>query len=291
MTTGMSRSLLFWLAVLLIVMGGTGLWLGRKYSDSGILVNIDPHAEVDEEYRRVPPDGNVPWLKEFTLVERSGATVKSADLKNQVYVTNFFYSTCPTTCRKQNEKIQEVELEYGPKGVKFLSISCDPETDTPSRLREYATTFKASATNWLFLTGDLTYIRRIAGEIYETALDKQTHTEHFYVTDKWGNARGRFLWKNLSEMTEMKLLLGKLLAETEPPASLKKKVEPMVEGGATDSPEVATPEEATEGKSPEAAEGSKEDVQPLTDKSPVADEAAPTDPEAAKPVVEPGDGK
>lgn len=276
MTSGTSRSLLFWLAVMLIVMGGTGLWLGRKYSDPGILVSVDPNAEVDTEYRRIPPEGNVPWLKEFTLVERSGAKVNSADLKEKVYVTNFFYSTCPTTCRKQNEKLQEVELEYGAKGVKFLSISCDPETDTPPRLREYANTFKASPDNWYFLTGDLSYIRRIAGEIYETPLDKQTHTEHFYVTDKWGNPRGRFMWNKLTQMTEMKVLLYKLLAETEPPADLKKPEEKIVPPGLE---EVMDEVEASK-KSEDPA---KEEVAPEADAStespaPATEPAKPEEP-------------
>jgi hypothetical protein len=67
------------------------------------------------------------------------------------------------------------------------------------------------------LTGDLLYIRRIAGEIYLIPLDKQTHSERFFVTDKWGKLRGDFEWNKLDEITQMKLLLDELLAETAAP--------------------------------------------------------------------------
>lgn len=283
MTTGMSRSLLFWLAVMLIVMGGTGIWLGRKYSDNGFANSGSTGLEVDADYQRVPPDGDAPWLKEFTLVERSGKKVKSAELKNQVYITNFFYSTCPTTCRKQNEKLQEVELEYGKKGVKFLSISCDPETDSPSRLRDYANTFKADSNNWMFLTGDLTYIRRIAGEIYQTPLDRQTHTEHFYVTDKWGNPRGRYMWNKLGEVTELKILLNKLLAETEPPA--KPAPEKKAEVAAEDTTEEMPAEESTTKETEEAvpASSAEEAAKPTDKEEPAVTEPVASEPGTAEP--------
>jgi cytochrome oxidase Cu insertion factor (SCO1/SenC/PrrC family) len=206
-----------WLAVLLVVMGATGIWLGVKYAGAGS--RAGSQAEIDPAYLKPPPDAAAKFLADFTLTDQSGRQLSSKDLRGKVYVTNFFFSTCPGTCLQQNQKIQEIERQYGPKGVRFVSITCDPETDDPQRLRQYATKLDADTEHWSFLTGQLLYIRRVASEVYQVALDKQTHSERFFVTDKWGKIRGNFEWNRLDEITQMRLLLDELLAETEQPKS------------------------------------------------------------------------
>ena len=113
----------------------------------------------------------------------------------------------------------EIQRAYSGKDVVCVSITCDPDTDSPERLREYAVKLEAPPDQWLFLTGRLIYIRRVASELFKVALDKQTHTERLIVCDKWGNIRGSFLWNRLDEMAELRLLVDKLLAETERPSS------------------------------------------------------------------------
>jgi protein SCO1 len=216
----MSRVVLGWLAVLFVVMGGTGIWLGIKYAGangSQEVSGLGNQAEIDETYRKIPVDASQEWLKEFTLTSQAGKPVASKDLAGTVYVTNFFFSSCPGTCLQQNQKIQEIARQYGPKGVQFLSITCDPEIDDPARLREYATTLGADPQHWSFLTGDFVYTNRVAVEVYGVPFDKQFHSERFFVTDKWGHIRGYFAWNKLNEITQMKQLIDKLLAETEPP--------------------------------------------------------------------------
>lgn len=209
----MSKPVLFWLAVLCLAMGATGVWLGMRAGPSG---GASP-PEVDAEYQRLPSGSESPWLTSFQLTERTGRKLGSVDLRGKVFVVNFFFSTCPGPCMQQSRKIEEIQREYGEKGVQFLSISCDPDIDTPSLLRDYAAKFRIVGDSWWFLTGDLNYIRRIAGEIYEVSLDRQTHREEFIVVDKWGAKRGMFLWKKPDQITAMRRELDKLLAETEPP--------------------------------------------------------------------------
>ncbi|MFN0019222.1 MAG: SCO family protein [Pirellulaceae bacterium] len=208
----MSRTLLGWLALMMIVMGSIGIALGWRAMQTG-----KSGSSSEPDYRKVPDSASAKWLKGFTLTERSGKRVSSDDLQGKVYVTNFFFSTCPGPCLTQNKKFEEIQLQYADKGVQFLSISCDPEVDDPGRLRGYAQKFDVKGDSWWFLTGDLTYIRRIAAEVYEVMLDKQTHTGHFIVTDKWGTRRGAFVWNEPAQMTDMKSLLDKLLVEKNPP--------------------------------------------------------------------------
>jgi cytochrome oxidase Cu insertion factor (SCO1/SenC/PrrC family) len=191
--------------------------LGRLRDDSaGHVIKISPAA--DAAYQVVPPDGQADWMTGFTLTERSGREVQWKDLEGKVRVTSFFFSSCPANCLQENLKIREVQRAYAGQDVAFVSITCDPDMDSPERLREYAAKLEAPRDQWLFLTGKLLYIRRVAGELFGVALDKQTHTERLIVSDKWGNHRGTFHWNKLDEMAQLRLLVDKLLVETEPAA-------------------------------------------------------------------------
>jgi len=174
-------------------------------------------SEVDREYLKLPADSKSDWMTGFTLTERNGKEVKWDDLTGKVRIIGFFFSSCPANCLQENYKIREIQQAYTGKDVTCLSITCDPDIDTPDRLREYADRLGAPPQQWLFLTGKLIYVRRVAGELFSVALDKQTHTERLIVCDKWGKIRGTFHWNKLDEITELKLLVDKLLVETEPP--------------------------------------------------------------------------
>jgi protein SCO1 len=198
---------------LLLVCGYYAI-AGRGSSRSGAA------AERDLEYQKLPADSSDDWLTGFTLTERSGREVQWNDLTGQVRVTNFFFSSCPATCLQQSQKVGEIQKAYAGQAVTFLSITCDPDTDDPERLREYALKLGADRERWLFLTGRMIYIRRVAAELFGVPLDKQTHSERLLVSDKWGQQRGAFHWNKLDEVTQLRLLIDKLLAETEPPADV-----------------------------------------------------------------------
>ena len=201
----------------LLVSGGVLLAVAWRMAHREPGVRAGSLAVVDLSYQRMPADGKSDWMTGFTLTERSGRTVRWDDLAGQVRVVNFFFSSCPSTCLQENQKVREVQRAYAGRDVKFISITCDPDIDSPARLREYAEKLEAPSDQWLFLTGPLTYIRRVAAELFGVALDKQTHTERLIVCDKWGNIRGSFHWNRLDEMAQLRLLVDKLLAETEPP--------------------------------------------------------------------------
>jgi protein SCO1 len=170
-------------------------------------------SAVDAEYQKLPADSQGDLLDGFTLTERSGRVVQWGDLKGKVRVVSFFFSSCPASCLQQNMKTRDLARAYAGKDVVFVAITCDPDIDSPERLREYATKLEAQGDNWLFLTGNLAYIRRVASEIFNVALDKQTHSERFIVCDQAGEIRGRYMWNKLDEMAELRLMVDKLVAE------------------------------------------------------------------------------
>lgn len=211
----MKRTMLGALAVLLMAGGVLfGMMaISRRPAAPGSATVADDASDTAS----ATADGGSGWMKEYTLTERSGKKFHSRDLAGTVHVVNFFFSKCPTVCRTQTAAVQKLAKEFGPQGVKFLSITCDPENDTPAALALYAKEFEADPEDWLFLTGDLNYLRRVGGEMYFLAVDVGTHSESLVLVDKWGQIRHRFSWKDPKEVAEMKQALAEMLAETERP--------------------------------------------------------------------------
>ena len=67
--------------------------------------------------------------------------------------SSFFFAQCPSTCYNQNMKLQQLQARFADRGLKLVSITCDPQTDTPAVLTEYARMFNADQQHWHFLTG------------------------------------------------------------------------------------------------------------------------------------------
>ncbi|MCH8046884.1 MAG: SCO family protein [Planctomycetes bacterium] len=169
------------------------------------------------------PDPNYvagPKLTEFTLTERSGDEFDSQSLKGKVWVASFFYASCPHTCFQLNQRVQQLEREFGKRGVTFLSITCDPKNDTPERLAKYAEGFEADEERWLFLTGDFNDIRRIGNDMFSAGVTKASHSERVYVVDKQGVVRGHFTVLDSAGFRLNQSLIQQLIDEPyEPPAT------------------------------------------------------------------------
>lgn len=90
----------------------------------------------------------------FALTERSGRTIAPADLKGKVWIAHFFYSECQGPCNKTVPAMRELQKIFADKpDVRLVSISVNPENDTPELLKRYADDLGADPDQWLFLTG------------------------------------------------------------------------------------------------------------------------------------------
>jgi len=214
--------------LVLIMLIGVGLGLAirnlRQTPSPGpgpgeiVYTNDDPN-DVDRSAIENPTPTHPPedqqWLSQFELTERSGKTIKSEDLLGQPYVVSFFFSTCPSICVQQNQKIKELQDRFEGKGVRFVAISVDPETDTPEKLQEYAARFGADEDQWLFMTGDLTYIRRIGAEIYQQPVDKKFHSERFILVDSSGAIEGFYNWPEKVQFRKLQEKIAQMLESDE----------------------------------------------------------------------------
>lgn len=160
---------------------------------------------------------SVRWVRDFHLTERSGESFYSRDLVGQVWIANFFFSTCPGICKAQNEYLRNLQKRLGDQCPLVVSITTDPETDSPEVLREFATSLGADDLNWQFLTGQQLLIERIGSEFFQADSGAEHHSSLLYVVDRWGDVRGKFDWQVTSDEIEMIELIETLKTETRPP--------------------------------------------------------------------------
>jgi protein SCO1/2 len=111
------------------------------------------------------------YFPDVKVVTQDGKTLRFYDdlIKDKVFVINFLYTTCRDICPLVAARLSELQEKLGDamgRDIFFYSLSIDPATDTPERLKEYAHTFGAGP-GWLFLTGkpeDIQAIRYKLGD-------------------------------------------------------------------------------------------------------------------------------
>jgi len=136
-------------------------------------------------------------LPDFNLTERSGQAMSLADFKGKVWVADFFYTTCPGPCPMMTSRLSALQDKLAGKAdVRLVSISLDPEKDTPEVLRQYAERFKAGP-DWLFFTGDKTAIRTLSEKGFKLAAIEErnspepiVHSTKLVLIDREGWVRG-----------------------------------------------------------------------------------------------------
>lgn len=138
----------------------------------------------------------------FTLIDRNGERVTSEDMRGKLTIYNFTYTHCGDGCPKTSavmkemqELLHEVETQGIP--VQFVTISFDPERDTPERLSEYAQEVGADETTWRILTGEPTRLKNAIGGgfgVYYSQNDDASFTfdPRFVLVDGNGIVRSHY---------------------------------------------------------------------------------------------------
>jgi protein SCO1/2/putative membrane protein len=92
-------------------------------------------------------------LGRFQLVERSGRSVTESDLMDRVCIVSFIFTRCQLSCPRISSVMKSLQERLQGSPVLLVSLSVDPEHDTPQILEAYARSFKADPARWWFLTG------------------------------------------------------------------------------------------------------------------------------------------
>lgn len=181
------------LAFILAVVMGYSLWRGSERRD----------VEKLPVMRAVP---------DFTLTDQDGNTVTRDDLRGKIWIADFIFTRCKGPCPLMTARMLEMQRALlKTPDVKLVSISVDPEHDTPAVLKAYAEANFAEPGRWKFLTGDKTVIEKVVTEGFMQHLDEENgepvHGTMFLVVDGNGMVRS-------ARMLEDPELIPKILTDT-----------------------------------------------------------------------------
>ena len=160
---------------------------------------VQPMPAADGEGRPLLQEGDV-VPGDLSLIAQDGTSIQLSDFRGQALVLTFIYTRCPlpTYCprmSKQFAALQPTLRDRVGDRAHLLSISFDPDYDTPAVLRDYASRYTDRLDTWTFATGDSTEVQRITsrfGVFTKTAGDEITHNLVTAVVGPDGTVRRLF---------------------------------------------------------------------------------------------------
>ena len=160
----------------------------------------------------------------FSLTDQAGERLTNEDLRGNFVLYNFIYTGCPEPCNNLNQTMLEIqdrigEVELGGIPVQFVTISFDPENDTPETLAAYAEYQGADLQQWNFATtNDPILLKTIIGGGFEAYYKQKedgtfTFDPKFVLVDGWGIIRGEYRYQTMTSDADRILRHMGVLAE------------------------------------------------------------------------------
>jgi protein SCO1/2 len=162
-------------------------------------------AQYQFRANRHPPLLVLGQVKDFSLTNEQGRASFLGDLRGQVWVADIIFTRCPGPCIRMTRQMKELQDALPANArVKFVSLTTDPDYDTPPVLMAYAEKYGADTNRWMFLTGTKKQIADVAGgslkfsAVENKAADREStdglyiHSTFFVIVDKRGQLRGVF---------------------------------------------------------------------------------------------------
>jgi protein SCO1/2 len=159
-------------------------------------------------------DSLIYTVPKWSLVNQDSQRVSHQNYEGKIYVTDFFFTTCPSICPVMSSQMARLQDKVKQAGwhdeVMFLSHTVNPENDRPDTLKAYAEEIGADLSNWNFVTGNREDIYYLAEEGYfvnalpaETAPGGFIHTDQFMLIDKEGHIRGYYDGTSTKEVDKL----------------------------------------------------------------------------------------
>jgi len=154
---------------------------------------------------RQPPLPVLGQIADFFLTNQLGQATTLQTLRGRVWLADIIFTRCPGPCARMTRQMASVQNAL-PKasGAQLVSLTTDPEFDSPEILSKYATRFGADSNRWHFLTGTKKEIGELAAqslklvavekaaELRENPDDLFIHATIFVLVDKQARLRGIF---------------------------------------------------------------------------------------------------
>jgi protein SCO1/2 len=143
-------------------------------------------------------------LPDFSLVTSSGEPLTKHDLDGKFWIASFIFTRCTGECPQVSGTMARLQKELaGKDDVRLVSLSVDPEHDTPEILQFYAKLYGADARQWLFVTGDKKHVYDLIVDGFHLGVEQATgisrmpgrevtHSSSLMLVDRQGHIRGKF---------------------------------------------------------------------------------------------------
>ena len=171
-------------------------------------------AETSNEASDLLPD--LGQVTPFELTDARGDLFHTDAMAGKIWVADFIFTSCPGICPVMTTAMSELHRSYaGNDRVQFVSISVDPDTDTPEVLAKYAAEYEADPERWHFLTGPIEDIHSVSTDIFKVgSLDEPTmHSSRFILVDGSGTIRGYYIGTESAEVARLGVDIAAVLAE------------------------------------------------------------------------------
>jgi cytochrome oxidase Cu insertion factor (SCO1/SenC/PrrC family) len=155
----------------------------------------------------------------FHLTDHRGKPFSSAQLLGKVWIADFIFTNCAGPCPAMSAEVEKIRDELASSAdLAFVSISVDPKRDTPEVLAKYAESYGGARNDWFLLTGDLGAIAEISHLTFRAGLgnagdpNEITHSTRFFLVDRKGILRGRYMRDSAEERGQLREDVKTLLA-------------------------------------------------------------------------------
>lgn len=179
-------------AVALLLGTGYALVLWRSQSVKGSTSVLAAAADSQDAFAEVGP---------FALVDSRGAAVTRESLLGKPSIVGFIFTRCTGPCPRVTSTMKGLSGRIGGDAIRLVTITVDPEYDTPAILSEYARNVGADVAKWWFLTGpreavlelsEKSFLLPLARDAARPVGESITHKTYLTVVDKRGHVRGYY---------------------------------------------------------------------------------------------------
>ena len=135
-------------------------------------------------------------IRDWSFVNQDSVVISNKDLSNHIYITDVFFTSCPTICPKVMKQMLILHDEFKDEPlVKMVSFTIDPKRDDVKRLKLYSSNLGVTSDKWHFLTGEKDNIYDVADDYFIVAHPDSDapggfdHSGKIILTDQQGHVR------------------------------------------------------------------------------------------------------
>ena len=192
--------------------------------------SADPLVVTPSPAEELEPAGWDPeGIEDFELTERSGRTITKADLLGKPWAVCFIFTTCAGPCLGISTQMKQLGDRLEDVDVRLVTITVNPDYDTPEVLSNYADAFGADLEKWLYLTGDKEQIYGLIQRSFKMPVQEMQgedrkpgyevlHTTNILLVDAEGRVVDKFNGTSDTEMVRLRRSMEELAEEAQSPS-------------------------------------------------------------------------